>query len=125
VPGVREDEILAALAVRPASWLHPFLRLAANQASAVLRTRPGTASHWFRLGPPDADGRCRFIWHPPGHPQLFTGYVGTIGATATDNGCRLEVAGRADGGDEPANRLVLQTLTQLLASALAAGHDDG
>jgi hypothetical protein len=123
LPDVRRDDALLMLAVRPMSWLQPFLRLAANHADRGNAVRDGPRSsstnHWFRLGPPDAGGRCRFIWHPHGHTHLFTGFVGTVGVDRTQNGCRLELAGWAEGGDEQVNHTALQILADLLATALS------
>lgn len=127
VTGVAPDELLAALAVRPTSWLHPFLQLAATQADpAPARGRhAGPLRHWYRLSPPGADGACRFIWHPHGHPRLFSSFRGVLAIVPLGSDCALDLRGEATGGEEAKNQAALAALADLIAAASRGAQADG
>lgn len=127
--GLQRGEVLAALAVRPASWLHPFLQLAATTADPAIG-RPagkGSARHWYRLSLPDADGASRLIWHPKGHPRLFTSFTGAIevGPNGDGTGSELCLRGTTAGGSDEVASVACRSLLELIATAMEGAQSDG
>lgn len=114
------DPLCAQLDRRPAGWLRPFLVLAA-QTGADDHHRP-----WFRLGAAE-DHRARLRWHPGGPEALFESFDGWLSLAPISGGCRLELAGRWDGGDAERADRALTTLLDLLAAGLTelGGDPDG
>jgi hypothetical protein len=123
--GLRPDDLIDALAARPATWLRPFLQLAASRADPPAARGPEGSWHWYRLSAPDAAGASRFLWRPHGHPRLFTAFDGAIVAAPAGDGSVLHVCGETSGGIEEINRVAIGTVATLLASAMASDQVDG
>ena len=124
------DDLLGTLAERPATWFLPFLQLAAGRADPVAPNpqppRAGAVrNHWYRITVPDGAGISRFIWHPHGHPRLFTGFTGELQATGDASACELHLRGATEGGDPGACATALVTLLELLATAVEGRQSVG
>ena len=127
--GFAPKDVLVALAVRPASWLHPFLQLAATRADPAAGRSPDRRStrHWYRLSLPDPDGSSRFIWHPHGHERLFTSFTGAIVVApgAQGDGTVLELRGAMVGGIDEVNAAACAAVLGLVAAAMEAAQSEG
>lgn len=123
------DDLVATLAERPATWFLPFLQLAAGRADQMASSLEprglGAPNHWYRITVPDGAGICRLIWHPHGHPRLFTGFTGELQATGGPTACALDLRGRTEGGDPAACTTALETLLDLLATAVEGRQSVG
>lgn len=127
LPGVPAADVVARLRHRPASWILPFLQVAAQRAGhqgTGADGAPVSAPHWYRLAMSDGT-TARLIWHPHGDGPLFEGFDGVIQVVPTASGCDLVIRGEVDGGEPEAVDLALGTLAATLASALAQPPSDG
>lgn len=127
-PAVRlplgSDAVRALFAARPATWLRPFLTLAAYRGTGeTIAGRPPTT---FRLGRPvdHGDGvlTVDFTWWPHGRGGLFESFRGRFVARPLEDAVELSLEGPAIGGDRDRNAAVLAALVELLGEALTADH---
>ena len=108
-------EVVALVSRRPASWLRPFLLLAAPDAG---HHRAGRRV-WLRLGPMDGDPEAPFWWRPYGPDDLFDRFVGQLGLRCDRDQIWIWIDGEPEGGDPLRTDRTLRTLVGLLAHALA------
>ena len=109
-------------AVRPARWLHGFLRLAILAASDAVGT--AATSSWYRLGPPlpDESGHltASFVWWPHAGADLFERFAGHFAVLPRSDGATLVLEGDTVGGAEQRDAAVLQMLVNFIGSAISA-----
>lgn len=119
--------LVELLTDRPPSWLRSFLRLATlHVPAAPVSARPV----WFRVGAPTVDAHgatvMTFVWHPHAGNRVFERFHGRIVAgLAGTGGTSLTIEGDATGGEPADDVVVLSSLLDLLAAAVAAQVPEG
>jgi hypothetical protein len=113
--------VVAVFGTRPHTWLHGFLRLATFAAAAD--NTPAIPA-WYRLGTPaqspHGEVAASFIWWPHLDGELFTRFSGEFTIHPSTSGTVLSLQGHTTGGAQSRNNAVLESLIDLLASAVTA-----
>ena len=122
---VPAEAVLERFRERPASWLLPFLQLAAARAEPDRRGLDAPQPPWYRLSVPDADGSSRFLWHPHGHARLFRGLTGRLAVSDHRGSSALDLTCTTTGGEADVNTLAIEALLDLLAVAIEGGQSVG
>ena len=122
---VPAEDVLDRFRERPSSWLLPFLQLAAAQAEPDRRGPGAPRPPWYRLSVPDAHGSSRLLWHPHGHPRLFTGLSGHLTVSDHRGSSALDLTCTTTGGEADVNALAIEALFDLLATAIEGSQSVG
>jgi hypothetical protein len=121
---VDHDVIENVLAVRPATWLEPFLRLAARKSR---NCGPGSAP-WYRLSPLRVVDRgwvaAPLVWWPHVEDDaVFSRFSGRLLVRPDTDRTTLSIEGETTGGTFAASSAMLSGLLELISAAVTAGQD--
>ncbi len=123
-------QVVALLSVRPATWLHGFLRLATLEAAANTPALRPTGVARYKLGPPafDRSGAAAIplTWWPHlDGDVLFGRFKGRFVVRPGEMGTILALEGETTGGTPERAASVLRALLELLGAAVSADQEPG